>query len=191
MTQVAKPSPEDIILDLALGEAPMAGRQLSEVNARSVPSPASRRPPLQEIRTVHQSMARMFASGKSAREVALATGYSAGYVSMLRDDPAFAELMATYKGMAEIEFLENSKLRAQLNRTALEVAQQRLTEEPEKIANKDLFSLIKETSEAPLPGAGVSPPAPTKIEVNFFSRTPGRALSQPEPALIEAEVNHE
>lgn len=175
-------------MDLALLSSPLSPLAAREINEQSVPSPPAR-PKLQELRSVHQKMARLFASGISAAEVAAQTGYSVGYVGMLRNDPAFAELIATYKGMAELEFIENAKLKAQLNRTAMEVAQQRLTEEPEKIANKDLFSLIKETSEAP---AQVLPPAPapTQIQVNFFSKTPSRGLPSVAPAL-ELEAHHD
>lgn len=173
-------------MDLALVERPLTGLAAQLINEHSVPLPANRVGP-KELRSVHMQMAILVAKGLSVAEVAAQTGYSVGYVGFLKSCPAFAELVTTYHGMAEIEFIENEKLKAQLNRTAMEVAQERLTLEPEKIANKDLISLIKETSVqiAPQGPAGAAPP--TQIQVNFFSKQPqARAISMAE--VIEGEV---
>lgn len=177
-------------MDLCLAAGPMGARERGAVAAHSIPVPGARTGP-KELRTVHQHMARYFALGKAPSEVAVLTGYSVGYVRLLQDDPAFAELVAGFKSGVELEFQENVKLKAQLNRTAMEVVQARLTEEPEKIANKDLISLIKETSETPMGGAGLPPPTPTQIQVNFFSKTPqARELPQASSLLLDVEPSH-
>lgn len=174
-------------MDLCLVDAPMGPRERGAIAQHSIPIPTARTGP-KELRTVHQHMARYAALGKSPSEVAMLTGYSIGYVRLLQDDPAFAELVAGFKDGVELEFQENVKLKAQLNRTAMEIVQAKLTETPEAFANKDLILLIKETSEQVPVGGNVPPPAPTQIQVNFFSKTPqARALPGTAPLILDME----
>jgi hypothetical protein len=64
--------------------------------------------PLQKIRDTHHAVARCIAEGKKDIETQLITGLSANRISILKGDPAFAELVSFYKEKVE-------EIRDQLN----------------------------------------------------------------------------
>lgn len=78
---------------------------------------------LQALRDTHHHMARAVASGLSNIEIAENCGRSINYVSILRNDPAFAELVAHYRAILTAEwketadpvvtFMRNNALKAQ------------------------------------------------------------------------------
>src|SRR5258708_36547734 len=52
---------------------------------------------IQRITDRHHALARCLASGMSATEAGLVTGYTASRISVLRGDPSFEELIAFYR----------------------------------------------------------------------------------------------
>lgn len=52
---------------------------------------------LSRVREVHHSMAKMFVAGLNNNEVAERLGYSISRVSIIRNSPAFQELIARYR----------------------------------------------------------------------------------------------
>ncbi len=69
----------------------------------SQPRPA---PQIQTIRDSHHRMARAVASGLANAEVAAVCGVSISRVSLLRQDPAFKELVAHKRSMIDVEWAE-------------------------------------------------------------------------------------
>lgn len=61
---------------------------------------------LQALRDTHHRVARAVASGLSNIEVAETCGKSANYISLLKGDPAFMELVAHYRAMVTAEWKE-------------------------------------------------------------------------------------
>src|SRR6266705_1477454 len=53
---------------------------------------------VQRITDRHHALARCLATGMSAMEAGLVTGYTASRISVLRGDPAFEELISFYQG---------------------------------------------------------------------------------------------
>lgn len=73
-----------------LSVRPMVRDDLEHLRNRSA------RIKIQKLRDSHHNIARLFASGLKLREIAEASGYSISRLSILRADPTFAELVATY-----------------------------------------------------------------------------------------------
>jgi hypothetical protein len=67
---------------------------------------AVKKPPnyLQTLRDAHHRIARAIAAGLSNGEVAQTCGISLGRVSMLRQDPAFMDLVAHKRSMLDVEW---------------------------------------------------------------------------------------
>lgn len=61
-------------------------------------TPRGRVPAIKAIRDSHHMLARLLVLGIPVSEVAARCGYSISRVSVLKADPAFAELMAYYRG---------------------------------------------------------------------------------------------
>lgn len=77
----------------------MLSRADLTVLAQPRPTPA-----VQTLRDSHHGLARAVASGLSNAECAQVTGYSIQRVSILRQDPAFKELVAHKRAMIDAEF---------------------------------------------------------------------------------------
>lgn len=67
-----------------------------------------RSPSVKKFRDSHHMVARLFAMGLRPGEVAARAGYSLGRVSTLSNDPAFQELVATYRDDVDQEFKETA-----------------------------------------------------------------------------------
>lgn len=98
---------------------------------------------LQNIRSIHHKIARMMAAGCANVEIAAATGMHHNYLTVLRGDPAFQELLAHYEENEKELFYNVRERAAQLGMTAAEVLQQRLLEEPDRIPTKDLMTIMQ------------------------------------------------
>jgi len=103
--------------------------------------------PIQKIRDSHHAVARLIAEGKSGIEIQLATGVTASRVSILKNDPAFADLVSFYRSkVAELRdkaFYEISAKLAALGSDGIDELLDRLTEEPEKLATDELIDIVK------------------------------------------------
>lgn len=106
-------------------------------------------PMLLRLKHRHHSLARAIASGMRPSEAAAATGYTSARVSILQNDPAFAQLVAFYSAQADAKFANSMEKRAELHDTALDELQARLDEAPDKFANDDLVDLIKVVGPTP------------------------------------------
>lgn len=66
-----------------------------------------RSPSVKQFRDSHHMVARLFAMGMRPGAVAAKIGYSLGRVSTLYNDPAFRELIETYKASVDDEWKES------------------------------------------------------------------------------------
>lgn len=99
-------------------------------------------PKLGAVRTAHHLLAQLAAEGKSNIEIGLITGYSPNYVSILRADPAFKELLAHYATERDKVFVDALERMKALGVTALEELQERFAAEPEKFKTKELMEMV-------------------------------------------------
>lgn len=63
---------------------------------------------IQTLRDTHHRIARAVAAGLRNAEVAEMTGYSITRISILRQDPAFIELVAHYRGLITAEYVREA-----------------------------------------------------------------------------------
>lgn len=144
------------------------------------------------LRGAHHALARLLAGGMRDYEAAYATGYSPGYISSLRKDPAFAELMSHYQDQAIHEYIDAHKQLANLGTTVLEILQERVETEGDKLGIKtltDIAAMALDRSIAPSKSAsaqrGNGNAAGVSVNVQFIS--PGKG----DPKTIEGTVNIE
>src|SRR5215471_5055168 len=127
--EVERPlEPEDIAM-LALEPAPVKA------------------PALKRIRDSHHALARVVASGMSNVEASNVTGFDSTYISILKSDPTFNELLAYYK---ENEAAVQAELRERMVTMALDVGQElrdRVLHTPESIEFNDLRNLFKDLAD--------------------------------------------
>lgn len=145
---------------------------------------------LKKLSERHHTLAKLLASGASEGDAAFAVGYQLSRVSILKNDPAFKELLTHYRDVQDANFAEFGERMAGLAKDAVLELQERLEEEPEKFSNKELMEMM--TRMADRTGHG-----PThKQEVNITGNLSERLAAARERAmrvisddnLIEGEV---
>lgn len=100
-------------------------------------------PQLKRISERHHAVARMLASGHSLEETARTCGYTMQMLRVLRANPAFMDLMETYKDQIDEQFVDLARRLAVLSADAVQIVQDRLEEEPEKVTTGQLLEIIK------------------------------------------------
>src|SRR5574337_1204623 len=100
---------------------------------RKEPAAQTSIPRLQKIRASHHLLARLIADGLSNMEVAAITGTNNARLSVLKDDPAFQELVEHYIRQKGAVYLDVHQRLSILGMTAIEELQDRL-EDPTKAA---------------------------------------------------------
>lgn len=136
---------------------------------------ATKAPSIKQIRDVHHKIAELMASGLKECEVATAVGYSVSRISILKNDPAFEELLEYYRGThTQARFADVDRLRM-LSRSAVAELQERLVENPELMSEKDLIAIAAF-------GADRSGLGPTTKSVSISA-----ALSQADIAALKSK----
>src|SRR5437899_2681037 len=79
-----------------------AVRELTPAEASEL-GPRERKPAVKRWREIHHMIARLFVSGMSISEIAETTGYSYQRIMTYQNDPAFQELLAQKREVAERE----------------------------------------------------------------------------------------
>ena len=122
-------------------ERPLELKDLEELLAAPKPSVPEGHRAIANIRYAHHQLARLLAEGTDQEEIALITGYSPAYISVVKADPAFKELLAYYENQKREIFVDVLERRKTLGLLAIEELTQRMTDEPEKMANRELMEL--------------------------------------------------
>jgi len=99
--------------------------------------------PLKALRHQHHKLAQLLASGKRLEEVCLISGYSVSYVSNLKNDPAFAGLIAHYEQQVDQIFVDVQERLKEVGIHTVEELQSRLAESPEKFSSRELMELAE------------------------------------------------
>lgn len=121
-------------------------RDLNELDIPKLTAPDSlgdKPPTLKELRHSHHLLARSLAEGKAPAEAGAITGYSPSRISILQNDPAFAELIEYYKGQVEVKYVELHERVATLSKDAVEELLARLDDDPSKFSKKELMEITK------------------------------------------------
>lgn len=83
-------------------------------------------PPIKRLSERHHSLARCLASGMSDGDAAITCGYTQSRVSILKDDPAFRELLAFYREDVTDKYLDMHGVLAGLSLDAAMELRERL-----------------------------------------------------------------
>lgn len=114
-------------------------------------------PELKRISERHHQLARALASGIRPGIAATSLGWTPARVSVLKQSPAFRELIDFYKDAVDAEFADFAASMSGLGLDAVQILRERLEENPDDIDSKTLLSIA--TNLADRTGHG-----PTKTE---------------------------
>ena len=105
------------------------------------PAMGTTAPTVQALRASHHQLAQLLARGLPAAEASLITGYSLSRISILRGDPTFAELLASYQTNRELVFADTLERMRVLGLSTLDELQDRLEAAPERWTNRELMEM--------------------------------------------------
>ncbi len=125
-------------------------------------------PPIKKLRERHHSLARMLADGMKDGDAAIACGFSASRVSILKGDPAFQELVAFYRERRAERYYDGHKAMAELHLDTVMELTDRLEEKPEDFSLGHLMELAKLTADRT--GLGVSTKTNVDVRVGLADR---------------------
>lgn len=115
-------------------------RELDLADVQQFENAGTAKPPeLVRIREVHHALARALAAGCSEAEAAAITGYSSSRISILKADPAFADLVELYRRDVNAVYLDMHAQLAGLSMDATLALRERINETPEEVETKDLI----------------------------------------------------
>lgn len=97
--------------------------------------------PLAQMRHSHHLIARLLAEGRKAVEVSYITGRTQSWISSLQRDPAFADLVASYKEQVTEAYVNVHERLAALGIDTIDELHQRLLENPDEFTKKELLAL--------------------------------------------------
>lgn len=104
-------------------------------------------PKVAELRASHHKLAQTLAKGATNIEASEITGYSLGRIIQLKNDPQFQELMNHYQILDSADFIDQETIirrrLADLSIDTLEVAHERLLDNPDSFSAKDLALLAE------------------------------------------------
>lgn len=125
--------------------------------------------PVATMRHKHHLLARLVAEGRNDVETGFITGYTPLRISILKNDPAFQELIAHYASNVESIYLDLHQRCADLGLSAVEELQERIEVQPKTFTNRELLDIgekmLDRSGKVATPqGRG---PGPVAISVSF------------------------
>jgi hypothetical protein len=99
--------------------------------------------PIKALRHTHHRLAQYLAMGMDETKAAKLCNYSVGRVSILKSDPAFAELLAYYSAGVEEEFADFVSTAADLSMDMLGRLRELLEDEPDRLSPGQVMEAIK------------------------------------------------
>lgn len=128
-----------------------------------------RAPEVKNIRLTHHRLAQLLASGMKDNQAALLCGFTPNRVSILRQSPAFQEILAHYATEVDVKFREWAESAADLSSDFLQHLQQQLDESPEKFTPTVTLEAIRTLADRT--GNG---PQTKNLNVNINTDIAGR-----------------
>lgn len=130
-------------------------RELTEADiATLVPGARPRLPAAARFRDSHHMVARLFATGLKAKAVAAHTGYSLGRVITLSNDPAFQDLITTYREQVDEAFRESVDGFAEMALSNMAKAERMIGDKLDKadadeetLPTRDLVSIVSDRAD--------------------------------------------
>lgn len=104
-----------------------------------------------KMRETHHQLAKLVAEGRRNEDISRIMGYSPSYISSIKSDPTFAELVNHYKTIDDANFRETQQtLHERLQATAMVAAEEmleRVTTQPQAFTNNELLDTIKTAAD--------------------------------------------
>jgi len=98
---------------------------------------------VKKLRHSHHGLAKLLTDGVKEAECSVITGYSGPYISIIKHDPAFAELIAHYQSEKHEIYLDVHQRLSSVALDAVEEIQERLADEPENITMRELKEIVE------------------------------------------------
>lgn len=95
----------------------------------------------------HRRLAQCLAEGMAPGEAGIICGYVGSRVSVLQTDPSFKALIEFYRAQREEQFIGAARKLAQVAETSLDILQDRLEDEPDKIGTGQLLAIIQTSTD--------------------------------------------
>jgi hypothetical protein len=126
----------------------------------------SRAPALKRLGDRHHALARCLASGMPDGDAAIACGYVASRVSILKGDPAFQELLAFYRDDTQKAYRDMHERLAGLSRDAVDELHLRLEEDMDAEEKKISVGQLLEIAKMGADRTGHGPQSSQNVNVN-------------------------
>lgn len=142
-------------------------RELNEADMEILATqPLGSKPaPIKRLSDRHHALARLLSAGTPDGEAALILGFDLSRVSILKNSPAFQELLALYRGEVNREFASVLDHMAGLSKDALLVLRERLEENEDRFSNNELMKLATDMVDRTLDRDLDTARMPTLIEL--------------------------
>jgi hypothetical protein len=142
--------------------------------------------PLQRLKERHHALARLLASGDvTDGQAGILTGYNQPTISILRNDPAFIELLDFYRNEVNVEFRSFQAKLARLGGDSIDELQRRVEDKPEELGAAFLLDIV--TKVADRTGNGPTSSTTNKTEVNVTLDLSARMKQARESARLAIE----
>jgi len=123
--------------------------------------------PLQKVTDRHHALARLLSSGVGEGEAALILGMSNSRVSVLKETPAFKELLGFYRKEVDLQFASVLEHMSGLSKDALLELRDRLEDNPGGFSNSELLRITTEMVDRSA-DARAPTDAPTEIVLTAY-----------------------
>ena len=154
-------------------------------------------PKIKALRYNHHVLAKAVAAGKSGIECSNLTGMSQTYISLLKNDPAFQELVSFYADEMNELYVDVHQRMATLGTSILEELTERFEADPDKFTKRELLDMFTAMADRSIPTAKGGPAAQQAItagpngglalQINFVSPT-GEAPKTLEATAIPTQA---
>lgn len=99
--------------------------------------------PIRNIRHTHHRLAQLLSMGMNETRAAMLCSYSPNYVSVIKNDPAFAELLAHYSGIVKEEYVDFVSAAKDLSLDMMGRLREFLEHEPERLTPSMVLESLK------------------------------------------------
>lgn len=120
---------------------------------------------LTKVTQRHHGLARLLAAGTTGRDAALIMGYTQVTVSILQEDPTFADLVRFYAEDVDAAYQSMNAQLAGVGQDALTELQRRIEETPEELGAVFLLDVVIKTADRT--GNGPASKTTSEVNVNF------------------------
>lgn len=144
----------------------------------------SRPPAVKRLTDRHHALARLLAAGTPEGEAALILNYDISRVSILKNSPAFQELLALYRGEVKREFATVLDHMAGISRDALVILRDRMEDNEDRFSNNELMKIATDFTDRTVDKDLDTARLPTVIEL--VAPTFATSLAEPEVTSGEA-----